>query len=175
MRHLSPWIALTALLFASASFSAPYSFHPTSFEDYGVCPLECCRYREWTVNKTTALRAQRSDKAPVVFTAKKNDTVNGLTGVVITTEAGQAKLLKPLMLNGERVKKGELVHLLTPLGKNNYKIWYRGKRVRDFKDMNNLETLRPPVSVWWVKVKNDKGQIGWSNQPEHFDGKELCP
>lgn len=175
MRHSSPWVALAALLFPSASFSAPYSFHPTYFEDHGVCPLTCCRYREWTANQNTAIRSQRSDKASVVFTAKKNDTVSGLTGVVITTEAGQAKLLKALVLNGERVKKGEIVYLLTPLGKSDYKIWYRGKRVRDFKDMTSLEVISQPTAVWWVKVKNQKGQIGWSNQPEHFDGKEVCP
>ncbi|MBL8260149.1 MAG: hypothetical protein JNM60_10110 [Candidatus Competibacteraceae bacterium] len=166
---------LSVLLCSPASFAAPYSFHPTHFEDYGVCPLQCCRYREWTVNKNTPIKADRSDKSSIIFTAKKNDKVKGLTGVVITAEAGQARLLKPLLLNGERVKKGELVHLLTPLGKNSYKVWYRGKRVKDFSDMSNLEVINPPKSIWWVKVKNEKGQTGWSNQPEYFDDKAVCP
>ena len=174
MRHSSSWV-LSVLLCSPASFAAPYSFYPTNFEDFGVCPLQCCRYREWTVNKSTPIKADRSDKSSIVFTAKKNEKVKGLTGVVIIAEAGQAKLLKPLLLNGERVKKGELVHLLTPLGKNNYKIWYRGKRVKDFNDMSHLEVIRPPQSIWWVKVKNEKGQTGWSNQPEYFDDKAVCP
>lgn len=176
MRYLIPWTAASALLFSASSLSVPYySFHPISFEDYGVCPLECCRYRDWTVNKTTPIKNARSSKARVVFTAKKDDQVKALTGVVITSEAGKPKLLKPLMLNGEQLDKGDIVHLLTPLGKDTYKIWYRGKRVRDFNHMSDLEIVIRPKSVWWVKVQNEKGQIGWSDQSANFDNKELCP
>lgn len=45
-----------------------------------------------------------------------------LTHVVLTTKADQAKLLRYLTLNDEQVEKGEVVHLLTPLGKDSYKI-----------------------------------------------------
>jgi len=29
-----------------------------------------------------------------------------------------------------------------------------------------------PGTVWWVKIRNARGEIGWSNQPENFDNKD---
>lgn len=174
MKQFKYWLTSAALLASYAPSARPYMFHPTNFEDHGVCPFECCRYREWTVKKDTPIRTARTENAPVVFTAKKNDTVNGLTGVVITDEAGEAKLLKAMTLNDEPAKKDETVYLLTPLGKDIYKIWYRGKRVRNFEGMSNLKIIRRPTSIWWVKIGNKKGQTGWSNQPDHFDNKGAC-
>lgn len=174
MNDIRCLLTLSLLLCSPLSLAVPYSFRPTSFEDHGVCPLDCCRYTEWTVNQNTSIRKTRSHKAAVVFTAKKSDQVKALTGVVLISKPGQARLLKSLVLNGESVDKGEVIHLLTPLGKDSYKIWYRGKRVRDFDRMQDLEIITPPQSIWWVKIQNNQGQTGWSNQPEHFDNKAVC-
>ena len=35
------------------------------------------------------------------------------------------------------------------------------------------ETVEPQQSVWWVQVQNSKGQIGWTDRPADFDGKDL--
>jgi len=27
-------------------------------------------------------------------------------------------------------------------------------------------------TAWWVQLRNSKGQVGWTNQPEKFGGKD---
>ncbi|HEU4891659.1 MAG TPA: hypothetical protein VFT47_08915 [Vicinamibacterales bacterium] len=27
-------------------------------------------------------------------------------------------------------------------------------------------------SQWWVQIRNRSGKVGWTNQPEKFDGKD---
>jgi hypothetical protein len=32
--------------------------------------------------------------------------------------------------------------------------------------------LERPRSVWWVQIRNAKGQIGWTDEPEKFGNKD---
>jgi hypothetical protein len=34
--------------------------------------------------------------------------------------------------------------------------------------------LEQPQSVWWVQIRNAKGQIGWTDQPEKFGNKDAA-
>ncbi len=145
------------------------------FVDNGACPFECCTYRSWTVDKDTTVRTAMRDGASVAFRLKKGERVRGLTGTVITTQAGEVRTLKKTKLGNVTVNPGQTLYLLTYLGEGFHKIWYRGRIYEEETyDPEIFRQVREPRSVWWVKVRNSKGKIGWSREPEHFGNKDEC-
>jgi hypothetical protein len=145
------------------------------FIDKGACPFECCTYRQWNVLKPTAVKAAMNDKAPVSFRLKNGEKVLGMTGVVITTQPGVVRVLKNTKLQNTSLKRGDELLLLTNLGEGFSKIWYKGRIFEgDPYDDAIYKTIRERTSIWWVKVKNRKGQIGWSRQPENFGNIDQC-
>ena len=52
------------------------------------------RTGRWVTNKDTIIYKEMRDGSPVAFRVKKREKVTGITGVVITTKAGQVKALK---------------------------------------------------------------------------------
>ena len=88
---------------------------------------------------------------------------------------GIATVLKAEKLGNVSLKKGDTVYLLTYLGEGFNKIWHKGRIVEaDTFDESKFRFSRQPRSVWWVKVKNRRGEIGWSRQPEHFGNMDQC-
>jgi hypothetical protein len=147
------------------------------YKDAGACPFECCTYREWTANKTTVLRTKMNEGSSVAFRVKKGEKVRGVTGVVITTKAGILRALKNTIVGDEnvRVKREELLYLLTYTGEGFYQTWFKGKIYSySFYDNKDLKQVSEPKSVWWVKIRNRKGKIGWSKLPDNFDNKDSC-
>lgn len=175
---------------ASAQRSGPTP--PRYYEDPGACPFECCTYRRWTVTANTLLYQSRSNNSPVVFRVKKGEHVTGLTGVVITLKPGKALVKKDGTLEiggrGVQVKAGEILYLLHYQGEGFYKFWLRGRiyeaempfapdlvyQSAEEKKKAFIQQLSEPQTVWWVKVKNSRGQIGWSKQDEHFGDMDAC-
>jgi hypothetical protein len=148
---------------------------PIPFVDKGACPFECCTYRRWDVLKPTAVKASMSDKAPVNFRLKVGERVLGMTGVVITTQPGVVRVLKNTKLQNTSLKRGDELLLLTNLGEGFSKIWYKGRIFEgDPYDDTIYKTVRERTSIWWVKIKNRKGQIGWTRQPENFGNMDQC-
>ena len=167
---------------------------PPNFSDWGACPFECCTYRQWTVDKPTAIYRDRSTTSAVVFRVRKGDRVTGMTGVVITIKPGKAAIRKDTTLGeGTRkihVKAGDTLYLLHYEGEGFFKFWFRGKtydREMLFPPDNpvgksiltdgtasDIETISDPETVWWVKVKNRAGQVGWTRQAEHFGNMDSC-
>jgi hypothetical protein len=147
------------------------------FSDAGACPFECCTYRQWIANKDTIIYRQMRDGSPIAFRVKKKEKVRGLTGVVITTKAGQVKALKDFVTETEKVsiKAGDIFYLLTYRGEGFFVISYKGKRFEDsVTDEDKIKVLNQPVSIWWVKIRNSKGQIGWTKLNENFDNMDAC-
>jgi hypothetical protein len=168
--------ALSVQTFAQ-KLSLPYN-------DVGACPFECCTYREWTANKPTVLLKNMTDASPAVFKVKKGEKVQGITGVVITTKAGIGRAMRNASFeiynekkNTTRavpIKKGEQFLLLTYLGEGFYKVWYKGQILQSSMDDSQFKILSEPKSVWWVKIKNRKGQIGWTKLTDNFDNMDSC-
>jgi hypothetical protein len=147
------------------------------FKDFGACPFECCQYRAWTANKDTVIYKEMRDNSSVAFQIKRREKVTGLTGVVITTKSEQVKALKNFMMDNGKIpiKKGDILYTLTYRGEGFYLISYKGKNFDDeIFDEAKLKVLSQPKSVWWVKIKNRKGQIGWTRLPENFDNMDAC-
>ena len=177
---------------AGATAYSARKLPPRHYEDYGSCPFECCTYRQWTVNSDTVFYKERSTNSPAVFRARKGERVVGLTGVVITLKPGKAVVTKSMVLGGSgrqvRVEAGDLLYLLHYEGEAFYKIWFRGKIYEDEMPFapgmvylspgderrQYVRQLSEPQTIWWVKVKNRRGQIGWSKQDDHFDDMDAC-
>lgn len=86
--------SVVVFLFSFVSIFSSQIFAQTlelPYLDAGACPFECCTYRQWIANKDTVLSKNMSDNSPVAFRIKKGGKVTGLTGVVITTKAGQVR------------------------------------------------------------------------------------
>ncbi len=144
---------------------------PTRYEDFGACPFEGCTYRDWTANKDTIIRVNRSDDSPVAFRVRKGEKITGITGTVLTLRAGCAEVLSPLNVEGQELAPGSIVHPLRYEGEGFWKIWVQGK-TGAVAIGQNVEMIEYPETVWWVKIRNARGEIGWSNQPENFDNKD---
>jgi hypothetical protein len=145
------------------------------YVDKGACPFECCTYREWNVVKPTQVRTYMSDSAPIAFRLKTDEKVLGVTGVVITTEAGIVQALKKTSIGGTSVKKGDRLYVLTNLGEGFAKVWFKARIFEgEPYDESTFKFVRKPKSVWWVKIKNRRGKIGWSRQPENFGNVDQC-
>ena len=145
------------------------------YKDVGACPFECCTYRQWSAKKQTTIYKEMKDGSPIAFRIKKGEKVIGVSGVVITTKAGVVKVLKNNKLGKVNLKAGDTLYILTNLGEGYNKIWYKGRIIAEqVYDDSLFKQLSEPKSIWWVKIKNRRGQIGWSKLPENFDNKDAC-
>lgn len=143
---------------------------PIPKEYPGACPFEGCNFGRWRVNKPLAFYADRNDSSPIVFRANKGERVKAITGVQVITSAGRLTVIKPVVENGVRLNRGESFDFIRAGEEGGYELWYKGKGLWVegtvyFQVIKNLEY------VWWVKVKNAKGQIGWTKQSS---SEHLC-
>lgn len=146
------------------------------YSDPGACPFECCTYRNWTANKDTTIYTQMRDGASRAYTVRKGETVRGVTGVVITNRAGIAKAKVAVTIGSRtRVAKGETIYLLTYQGEGFFKVWYKGRVISGVEiDEDKFNVTRQADAVWWVKIRNRQGKVGWSKLPDNFDNKDQC-
>ena len=179
--------AVIVLAGAAAIADAPASVPPLPYESPGACPFECCTYRSWTVEADTDILADRRDGAPVAFRVRKGETVDGVTGVVVTTTPGRARALKDTTIgDGDvraRVRSGETVYLIHHLGEGSWKTWVRGREleVSEIGCLGEDRRLQPcglrfvslPKTTWWVKVRSGQRE-GWTREVEHFGGIDRC-
>lgn len=166
---------------------------PRNYEDQGACPFECCTYREWSVEADTTLYRTRSTKSRAAFRVKKGERVTGLTGVVITLEPGRAVATGDVTIRGVdgrevKVRKGDVLYLLHSIGEGFFKTWFRGRlyevqpesaaehaaRPRDMARLPYLRLQSSPRTVWWMKVRNSRGRVGWTEQNDHFGDVDAC-
>ena len=185
---------LLALLLMSLSFAVRVMAQapgppPVPFEDVGACPFEGCVYREWKARTGVQVRATRRAGAPVAFQLRAGETVTALTGVVVTVRAGRVRFDVPQRLMTSDgpidVLPGQTLYLLTYQGEGFTKVWFNGKVYTDVDASSFLNgacavaPTRCPGRVvessrteWWVQVRNKAGQVGWTREPDKFDGKD---
>jgi hypothetical protein len=152
-------------------------------EDFGACPFECCTYTTWTANTLTSVRNARTAKSPIRFRVVPKEEVVAITGVVVTTRPGRARVLRSASLGGVPVALGDEVLVLHYLGEGNWKLWIKGRIVEDqVRGPQHIvggeelpaRIVEQPRITWWVQIRNSRGQIGWSDRPDHFDHKDAC-
>ena len=166
---------------------------PRNYEDLGACPFECCTYREWSVEADTVLYESRAKNARAAFRVKKGERVTGLTGVVVTLEPGRAVATGDVTVGGEagreaKVRRGDVLYLLHPIGEGFFKTWFRGRFYEVQPETAAEHAARPeadarlpylrlqsrPRTVWWMKVRNMRGQVGWTKQNKNFGDVDAC-
>jgi hypothetical protein len=164
---------------------------PVPFIDNGACPFECCGYRDWTTEKTTALRASPDSKAKIIGAAFSGDAVLGLTGEVVTSRPGSFRVTaEHVGADGTRYRPGDRVYVYTYLGEGVMRVWYAGSMHEEEvyfmhanPDDSPMCTDRKmcwgrqeawPESDWWVKVRTGDGVTGWSDQPHNFGNIDAC-
>lgn len=162
---------------------------PVPFEDVGACPFEGCVYREWKARTTVQVRGAWRADAPVVFRLRAGESVTALTGVVVTVRAGRVRFDEPqrLMTSGGPIDvlPEHTLYLLTYQGEGFTKVWFNGKVYEDVdvsSFMNSAcedapsrcsgRVVEPSRTDWWVQVRNKAGQVGWTREPDKFDGKD---
>ncbi|HVF46753.1 MAG TPA: hypothetical protein VNA17_04235 [Pyrinomonadaceae bacterium] len=167
-------ITLSLVLLASIT-SAQNSRPPIPYIDRGACPFECCTYRDWTVDKPTTVRSAMRDGSPIAFRLRKGARVKGMTGVVITSQPGEVRVLKQTKIGSVTARPGNIIYLLTYEGEGFHKVWFRGRvSSEETYDTSVFRSVREPKAVWWVKVRNSRGKVGWSREPENFGNKDQC-
>jgi|CXWL01.1.fsa_nt_gi hypothetical protein len=170
-------ILVISLLFGTLASIAngQNSRPPIPFVDKGACPFECCTYRDWTVDKATTIRSAMRDSSPVAFRLRKGERMKGLTGVVITSQPGEVRVLKQTKIGRYTAKPGDTLYLLTYQGEGFHKVWFKGRiSSEETYDTALFRQISEPKAVWWVKVRNSRGQIGWSREPDNFGNKDQC-
>ena len=167
--------AILFVLIAITAVSGQNSRPPMPFVDKGACPFECCTYRDWTVDKPTTIRSAVRDGSSIAFRLKKGERVKGITGAVTTLQPGEVRVLKRTKIGTFTARPGDTLYLLTYVGEGFHRIWYKGKITEEETyDKAIFRQIREPKSVWWVKVRNSRGQIGWSREPDNFGNKDQC-
>ena len=132
----------------------------------------------------------RRDAGPVVLRLRKGDRVEGVTGVVITTKLGRARVLAPISKAADqlRLKPGETVYVLHYVGEGAWKLWVKGKlyEADDARGPNDcygpehdavlcpVQIVDRPTTVWWAKVRAPNGKEGWTRQLDHFGNIDAC-
>ncbi len=172
-------LSLLVLLFLQVSSSA--QAQPSlPFYDWGACPFEGCTYRRWEAIKPVTVWTGR-DHHHVAFTIKPKEWTRGITGVVITVRPGITRVLVKMTLGDKpqvALAAGDLLYTLHDLGEGYDLFWFHGKTYSDQISGEaddgpppagaQIQIISRPEYVWWVKVRNAKGQVGWTDQTDRF-------
>jgi hypothetical protein len=179
---------LAASMVSTSQTRAPPASPPVPFEDLGACPFEGCVYREWTARSLVAVRTERRRGATVMFRLRAGEKVSAITGVVITLKAGRVQFREARTLSSSprpiHIEPGQTLYLLTYQGEGFTKAWFNGELYRDvdtadfFNGVCDVQPSRCAGKIidksqteWWVQVRNRLGAVGWTDEPDKFDGK----
>ena len=165
--------------------NAPTNMPPVPYLDWGACPFECCTYRDWQAIKPITAYKNRDEKAGVAFKLNKNEHVRAITGVVVTQQLGVVEVIKPVKIgytaNSQTpalsLKPGDKIYPLHYAGEGFEVFWYKGKTYSDDISYENAEAIKihkNPNYVWWAKLKNRAGKIGWTKQTDQFNNQDSC-
>lgn len=176
-------VVVAGVLLATGVSAWAQKTPPLPYESWGVCPFECCTYREWTARADIPVHQGRSEQSPVLFHLRPDEKLDAVTGVVVTKRAATViidKAVRDGYVNGDEhprlsFRSGDRVYALAPLGEGTYLFWYQGKVYRSGLDLGAL-TLAAGKELrmtWWKQVKNKAGKIGWTAS-EHFSNADAC-
>lgn len=156
---------------------------PANYENWGVCPFECCEYRDWTASADIPVHESRSDKSAVVFHLQKQEKLRALTGVVVTEKAGVVRLNKAVQDGYVKgvdrpqltFKAGDIIYMLSPLGEGFFLFWYRGKVYTSGIELAAMPGVdgKDARMTWWKQVENKTGKRGWTTS-NNFSNVDAC-
>lgn len=173
----------TAFFFLTTTLAMAQERPPPGYENWGVCPFECCTYREWTADADIPIHESRNDKSAIVFRLHRDENIQALTGVVVTEKPGAVLIDKPVrdgFIKGTdkpqlSLRAGDIVYMLSPLGEGFYLFWYQGKVYKSGVDLAAMPGVegREAKMTWWKLVKNRAGRSGWTDS-DKFGNVDAC-
>jgi len=162
--------------------------------DRGVCPFECCTYREWHAVNTIGVHAspQPGPGAAIVARLSPAAQVDALTGEVHFRQVGVVLLQRSVTLHDENagdslaLRSGDRAYVLSSLGEEYYRVWVRGRILevpffwddratypRPTGEPGRLEQV--PEEIWWVQVRTPTGISGWIRMDQaRVRGADQC-
>lgn len=162
---------------------AAQSVPQNPYESWGVCPFECCTYREWTADADIPVHKRRSDQSQVIFRLRAGERVSALTGVVVTKHPAAIRVDRPIhdgyLENRDQpllsLNPGDVVYMLAPLGEGFYLFWYQGKVYRSGIDLAAMPGVegKGMTMTWWKQVRNQSGKAGWTKS-DRFQNADAC-
>ena len=177
-------IAVACCMLLSTMLAAAQDTPPNPHENWGICPFECCSYREWTAEADVPVREQRSEQSPILFALRRGEAFDALTGVVITENPAAIRVERAVRdgyIDGSTepqlsLKRGDVVYMLTPVGEGAYKFWFKGKVYQagssDMQGNPGVEGKGMKLT-WWKQVRNKAGKTGWTKSDE-FSNVDAC-
>jgi len=180
--HLAGLALAIALPFGSVESDMP----SLPFYDFGACPFECCTYGTWTAKTETVLRKEHDDSSPAVAVVNAGEDVQGLTGVVITTETGEVRILKKIAFSVENsleeilLLPGDVIYALRHVGEGYDKFYFSGfflvgqTNIRSVGKSENWQVITLPRWVWWANIGRQNGTTGWTRELDHFAHIDAC-
>jgi hypothetical protein len=149
------------------------------YVDRGVCPFECCQYRNWTARMSVPVRMRPDRRASILFRLGRGDSVRGDSGEVRLHRVGVVVLQRTHQVDGTRLTIGDTAYVLSYLGEGFYRVWIRG-RVHEASAFWVLSLapsgtppgrlVREPKSEWWAHVTRRDGRAGWV----HMDRRPMA-
>lgn len=181
MRPLSFFTFLPFML--AGPLAAAQERPPANYENWGVCPFECCEYRDWIADEDIPVHESRSYQSPVVFHLHKHEKFRALTGVVVTEKAGvvlidksvQDGYIKGIDKPQLSLRRGDKIYMLAPLGEGTYRFWFKGKVYSSGTDLATMPGVdgKDAKMTWWKQVENNAGKRGWTTS-EKFSNADGC-
>ena len=204
MRHL---LLVSILLpgIASSQTTRPNSPPPQPWIAIGACPGEGCSFGAWSACSTVVAINEKRPGAPPAFTLRPGDRFTAVTGDVHVEVPGIVVFRDTITYVPEPwppsqdtvpFRPGDTLYVLNYLGEGLLVWWFRGQadtgrvfwRDRPDRDLDSNRAgpavlVRRPKAVWWVRVRNARGQQGWvvpsygtlaGGSPHYDDGPERC-
>ena len=175
-------ILLTSMILLGFSASQAQHRRRLVYLDRGACEGEACGYGRWKTLETTTVYARPDEGSRKVREFRAGQCVTALTGEVHVYKPGRFVVIK----TQERFKPGDVIYAYTYVGEEVYKIrhkgrWYPEQQLtyspRPGPDAAEKCTLdarcwgvfeEKPDSVWWIKMRDDRGRVGWTREPQRF-------
>jgi len=190
IRHARRTMRATGRLLGVAALLAIETTRPQWFVDRGVaCPDECCQFRTWTVERTTAVYERASKTPRQIAHLKKGDTVEALRGEV-HTPGTRFVVTRPYVSYQAQYARDDVLWVYTYLGEGYFKVWYKGRMYREellFSPHGGTAGRRCEVSpdcwgtleqawqyVWWVVLQLNSGDSGCVKDVRNLRGWGGC-
>jgi len=139
--------AIVLLAFVSTSAKLP----PSPYIDRGVCPFECCVYRDWQAQRSVPVFDRPNGTR--IGKLDNGEWVRALTG---ETHSTPLKIVATRDVPEAGIHPGDVFYVLHYEGEFYWRIWFKGKLFDAEADDS-----RAPKTEWWTQVKRKNGSIGW--------------
>lgn len=147
----------------------------------GLCPFECCTYREWTaLQEVVAYRSERDTTAAAFtlaagerFTAHDGNVHVDRPGLAVVTDTSE---LRRAMGRTFGLAPGDTLALLAPAGEGHMWMW-NGRETFTADPLYGGRIVRDARWDWWVRVSNAAGASGWirmGDQRGRIGGADGC-